>query len=80
MAKALSAATRKESATVHTKDGKAKYPENNKKHAVLAIEFEDRAKPPLTSEQRHAVEARAAKFGVGPLAKKVKTKAAKKGS
>lgn len=65
----LTATTRKKSATVHVK-GKAKFPEPDKSHAIQAIRFESRAKPPLTSAQRHTVEARAAKFGVGPLAKK----------
>lgn len=81
--KRLSAATRKKSATVHTKAGAAKFPENDKKHARLAIQLEDTAKPPLTPPQRHAVEARAATFGIGPLAAKKSVqhaKSTKKGS
>lgn len=75
----LTATTRKKSATVHV-NGKAKFPEPDKSHAVQAIRFENRADPPLTDKQRHTVEARAAKFGVGPLAtKKKKAAATKKG-
>jgi hypothetical protein len=67
----LKAAARKRSATVKV-GGKAKFPIPDKKHAALAIGYEDKAKPPLTPAQRSAVESKEAKFGVGPKAKKAK--------
>lgn len=66
---------RRENATIKTKDGKSKFPIGDKIHAVKAMQFENRADPPLTDKQKHTVEARAAKYGVGPLAKKNQKKA-----
>lgn len=68
---------RKEHATVHTKDGKEKFPVGDKSHAIQAERFINRAKPPLSSEQKHKVRAEEAKYGVGPLAKGKKSAAKK---
>lgn len=68
----LKAAARAKSATVKT-GGKNKFPIPDKQHAVLAVGYEDRAKPPLTPAQKAAVNTRAAAFGVGPKAKKKKS-------
>jgi hypothetical protein len=65
---------RKAKATVHTKDGDEKFPIGDKSHAVQAMRDLGRAKPPLDSSEKHTVEARAAKYGVGPLAKGKKKK------
>lgn len=53
---------------------KTKFPINDKTHAVQAIRFEGRAKPPLTPKERATVERKAAQFGVGPKAQKKPTK------
>ncbi len=71
--KRISAKQRVKTAVVKV-GGKSKFPIPDKTHAVAAISREGQAKPPLTSEQRHAVEAKAATYGVGPLAKKNKEK------
>ena len=54
----ISAMLRKKTATVHA-GGQSKFPIPDKKHARLALQFENRAKPPLTPSQRAAVEAKA---------------------
>lgn len=53
--KSISAAERKKTATV--KGGK--FPIPDKKHARLALAFENRAKPPLTASQKATVTAKA---------------------
>lgn len=65
---------REENATVHV-GGKAKFPIKDKKHAISAERLKGKAKPPLTGEQKHDVDVRAAKYGEGPLAAKNKKKA-----
>lgn len=58
MARAVSAKVRKATATVRT-GGQAKYPMPDKKHARLALQMIDQAKPPLTAAQEARVRARA---------------------
>ena len=65
----VKASVRKATATVH-QGGKAKFPIPDRAHAIAAECRKNQAKPPLTSAQKAAVDARAAKFGVGPKAKK----------
>lgn len=70
---------RRESGTIKdSKTGKkTKFPVKDKEHAILAVGFENRAKPPLTSEQKATIDRKAAKYGVGPLAKKKSPKKVK---
>lgn len=50
--------------------GKSKFPIPDKRHAVAAERMKGMAKPPLTSAQSASVDAKAARFGAGPDAKK----------
>jgi hypothetical protein len=69
----VSKAVRKKTATVH-RNGKDEFPIPDKKHATLALDMINRAKPPLSSSEKAAVRKRAAAFGshsaTDPSAKK----------
>lgn len=62
-------AYRAKNATVRT-GGKAKFPIADAAHARAAERLKGHAKPPLTAAQSAAIDRKAAKYGVGPKAKK----------
>lgn len=49
-----------------------KFPIPDKAHAKAAEARKGQAKPPLSAAQKHAIDVKSAKYGVGPLAKKIK--------
>lgn len=64
MSEKITADVRKKYATVHTKDGKGKYPIDSVHSAKSALRLINNAKPKLSSSQKSAVRKEAAEYGV----------------